>query len=215
MLWGLRCSRDAPAVAKGRCHPQRMGRQLPPAGSHSCARMFRLSMCSALLPPQVGACWSSWYATFREADECVRFLGLSPADGDRCLGVFVIGATEKLGKIRATRQPIETVVEWRLAARAGNRGYSFSSAHCSRHSHRRQNSEESGHANRTGYSTLTGQYTWAAGGIALGTNHYRVRGVLRFILHPGGSPGGRVSQLSSLVIRESCTVRVSGSRTEA
>ena len=62
---------------------------------------------------QVGAYWSSWYELFRKSDECASFLGLSAPDGDRCLGVFVIGTTEKLDKIRGSRQPIESVVEWR------------------------------------------------------------------------------------------------------
>ena len=61
----------------------------------------------------VGAYWSSWYEVFRTTEECVRFLGLSPAEGDLCIGVFVIGECIKLDQIRGVRQPLDSVVEWR------------------------------------------------------------------------------------------------------
>ena len=60
----------------------------------------------------VGAYWSSWYELYRESDECGRFLGCSPAEGDTCLGVFVVGECTKLHQIRGARQPLENVVRW-------------------------------------------------------------------------------------------------------
>lgn len=62
---------------------------------------------------RIAAYWSSWYDLFRKSDECLRFLGLSPSDGDLCLGIFVLGSSTKLGQIRGKRQALTNVVDWR------------------------------------------------------------------------------------------------------
>ena len=61
---------------------------------------------------KVGAYWSSWYAHYRASDECVRDLGLDPAAGDRCLGVFVLGEQEPNLSNRAARLPLEEIAKW-------------------------------------------------------------------------------------------------------
>jgi nitroreductase len=61
---------------------------------------------------RVGAYWSSWYAHYRDSEACVRELGLEPELGDRCLGVFVIGAARPDLTIRAVRQPLADVSMW-------------------------------------------------------------------------------------------------------
>jgi len=65
---------------------------------------------------QLGAYWSSWYELYRKSDECVSFLGLSPAEGDLCMGVFVVGACDKVEQIqrmRAARLPAAEIADWR------------------------------------------------------------------------------------------------------
>ena len=62
----------------------------------------------------VGAYWSSWYAHYREANECVTDqFGLEPHLGDRCLGAFVIGERKPGLKIKAARKPLEEIMQWR------------------------------------------------------------------------------------------------------
>jgi len=61
----------------------------------------------------VAAYWSSWFDHFRESVACAEFLGLEPDKGDRCMGVFVIGNSDKIDKYRATRMAVEKVTSWR------------------------------------------------------------------------------------------------------
>jgi hypothetical protein len=56
---------------------------------------------------------SSWYAHYRASDEMVREMGLQPELGDRCLGVFVLGAISPELSIRAARLPMSEVVTWK------------------------------------------------------------------------------------------------------
>lgn len=60
----------------------------------------------------VGAYWSSWYAHYREDEQCAKDLGLEPSAGDRCLGVFVIGEMEAGLSNRAARKPVTEIARW-------------------------------------------------------------------------------------------------------
>ena len=60
----------------------------------------------------VGAYWSSWYAHYREDPQCARDLGLDPGEGDRCLGVFVVGEMEDGLSNRAARKPVSEIARW-------------------------------------------------------------------------------------------------------
>lgn len=64
---------------------------------------------------KVGAYWSSWYKHYCASDEIVKecFDGLDAAQGDRCLGVFVIGERKPELAIRATRLPTEEIATWK------------------------------------------------------------------------------------------------------
>ena len=64
---------------------------------------------------KVGAYWSSWYPEYRASRELVSFLGLDPEQGDRCLGIFILGdvAAEKMVSSRATRLPTEEIATTR------------------------------------------------------------------------------------------------------
>ena len=62
---------------------------------------------------QIGAYWSSWYAHYRASDEIVKdVLKLDPSVGDRCLGVFVVGAVNPELSVRATRKGLAEVSRW-------------------------------------------------------------------------------------------------------
>jgi len=77
----------------------------------ACAVQNMHLMATAL---NVGAYWSSWYAHYREDDACARDLGMNPEQGDRCLGIFVIGDVLKdtLRSQRATRLPVSDFATW-------------------------------------------------------------------------------------------------------
>lgn len=57
--------------------------------------------------------WSSWQEAARTAPEMLEFLGMEP--GDQCLGFFVAGIAEpeRLAGYKASRRPLEGIVEWR------------------------------------------------------------------------------------------------------
>lgn len=60
--------------------------------------------------------WSSWQAAARDAPAMAQLLGLDPAAGDRCLGVFVVGVAEpeRLAGYRPRRAPLSEFVSWRV-----------------------------------------------------------------------------------------------------
>lgn len=62
----------------------------------------------------VNGYWSSWQEPARTAPEMLEFLGLEP--GDLCLGFFVAGTAdpERAGSIKASRKPMDEVVQWRM-----------------------------------------------------------------------------------------------------
>jgi len=61
----------------------------------------------------LAAYWSSYFEHYRTSASCVEFMGLEPGKGDQCMGVFVIGRSNKIDKYRATRTQLEDVVSWR------------------------------------------------------------------------------------------------------
>jgi len=77
----------------------------------SCAVQNMHLMATTL---KVGAYWSSWYAQYRGSAEISADLGLEPASGDRCLGVFVIGEPQPsvFAANRAVRQSVDEVTRW-------------------------------------------------------------------------------------------------------
>jgi hypothetical protein len=56
--------------------------------------------------------WSSWQAVARDAPEMHAFLGL--AGRQQCLGVFVLGRSDRADGYRGSREPVEERVSWRL-----------------------------------------------------------------------------------------------------
>jgi nitroreductase len=56
--------------------------------------------------------WSSWQAVARDAPEMHEFLGLQR--GQQCLGVFVLGRSDRAAGYRGSRDPVEERVTWRL-----------------------------------------------------------------------------------------------------
>jgi hypothetical protein len=60
----------------------------------------------------LGAYWSSWQDVARDAPEIGELLGLDTSAGDRCLGVFCVGLTERAGAYRGSRTPYTDKVTW-------------------------------------------------------------------------------------------------------
>lgn len=62
----------------------------------------------------VAGYWSSWQEPARTAHRMNEFLGIGPED--LCLGFFVAGTAdaERAAAYKASRRPLESVVEWRL-----------------------------------------------------------------------------------------------------
>jgi hypothetical protein len=60
----------------------------------------------------VAGYWSSWQPVARDAPEMHSLLGLSGKQ--RCLGVFVLGRSERGEQYRGSRQPVDSKVTWRL-----------------------------------------------------------------------------------------------------
>merc|ERR1711879_704348 len=56
--------------------------------------------------------WSSWNIAGRDSAPMSKLLGISLPDGDRCLGFFVIGSSDKVGKVRSGRGPISAKTRW-------------------------------------------------------------------------------------------------------
>lgn len=55
--------------------------------------------------------WSSWHDEARESSEIKSFLGLE--DKDKCLGLFIVGKSNRMHKYKSRRGPIEKKVTWR------------------------------------------------------------------------------------------------------
>jgi nitroreductase len=62
---------------------------------------------------RIASYWSSWFDLFTESPEGVALHGLDAALGDRWIGVFCIGQSDKMDSYRATRRPVTAVAEWR------------------------------------------------------------------------------------------------------
>jgi len=100
------------AISVRRQRPE-AGKKQHPEWEETCAVACAVQNMHLLATSlQVGAYWSSWYAHYRASDECVRDLGLDPAAGDRCLGVFVLGEQEPNLSNRASRLPLEQIATW-------------------------------------------------------------------------------------------------------
>jgi len=69
--------------------------------------MYLLATAQGLAPY-----WSSWQAVARDAPEMATFLGLDAARGDRCLGVFNLGHSDRRDAYRGSRKPIADKVTW-------------------------------------------------------------------------------------------------------
>jgi len=61
----------------------------------------------------IGAYWSSWFEHFTGSAEGLKFHNLCQAEGDRWMGIFCIGQSDKIGQYRASRRPAEEISEWR------------------------------------------------------------------------------------------------------
>lgn len=61
--------------------------------------------------------WSSWSELGRDCEPMAKLLGISREAGDRCLGFFCIGSSDKVGKVRGGRRPIADKVQWRGTSR--------------------------------------------------------------------------------------------------
>jgi len=56
--------------------------------------------------------WSSWNVTGRDSEAMAKLLGISRQAGDRCLGFFVLGSSDVVGKVRSGRGPIAEKTTW-------------------------------------------------------------------------------------------------------
>uniref|UniRef100_A0A7S1LFL9 Nitroreductase domain-containing protein n=1 Tax=Alexandrium catenella TaxID=2925 RepID=A0A7S1LFL9_ALECA len=56
--------------------------------------------------------WSSWNVTGRDSEAMAKLLGLSREAGDRCLGFFVLGSSDLVGKVRCGRGSIDEKTRW-------------------------------------------------------------------------------------------------------
>jgi len=61
----------------------------------------------------IAAYWSSWFQHYCVSTDIAHFLGLESDKGDRCMGIFVIGRSNKMDKYRATRKDVAKAVTWR------------------------------------------------------------------------------------------------------
>ncbi|KAL6756396.1 Nitroreductase-like protein [Haematococcus lacustris] len=56
--------------------------------------------------------WSSWQAAARDAPEMAAFLGIDPTQGDKCLGVYSLGLSDRLAGYKGSRAPIADKTSW-------------------------------------------------------------------------------------------------------
>lgn len=61
--------------------------------------------------------WSSWNPVGRDSKGMARFLGLEPED--RCLGFFCLASSDRIGKYRSGRKPLDDFVRYVDAAEGG------------------------------------------------------------------------------------------------
>ena len=54
--------------------------------------------------------WSSWNPIGRDSPGMLTFLGLDPAAGDRCLGLFMLASSDRVDKYRSARGALGTRV---------------------------------------------------------------------------------------------------------
>jgi len=88
-------------------------RRTNPLWEEQCAVATSIQNASLMATSLKIACqWSSWYEPFTSSPECVEFLGLDPKAGDRCMGVFTIGLSDKFGKSKAKRDGFDAKVTW-------------------------------------------------------------------------------------------------------
>ena len=56
--------------------------------------------------------WSSWNIVGRDSKAMAQLLGLDLEAGDRCLGFFVLGCSDAVGKARSGRGPVAEKTRW-------------------------------------------------------------------------------------------------------
>jgi len=56
--------------------------------------------------------WSSWNIAGRDSEAMAQLLGLDREAGDRCLGFFVLGPSDAVGKVRSGRGPVAEKTRW-------------------------------------------------------------------------------------------------------
>mmetsp|Transcript_96220 Transcript_96220/g.310667 ORF Transcript_96220/g.310667 Transcript_96220/m.310667 type:complete len:272 (-) Transcript_96220:64-879(-) len=56
--------------------------------------------------------WSSWNVVGRDSEAMAKLLGISKEAGDRCLGFFVLGSSDIVGKVRSGRGPVAEKTRW-------------------------------------------------------------------------------------------------------
>jgi len=56
--------------------------------------------------------WSSWNIVGRDSEAMAKLLDISKEAGDRCLGFFVLGSSDLVGKVRSGRGPVAQKTRW-------------------------------------------------------------------------------------------------------
>lgn len=56
--------------------------------------------------------WSSWNVVGRDSEAMAKLLGISKEAGDRCVGFFVLGSSDLVGKVRSGRGAIAEKTRW-------------------------------------------------------------------------------------------------------
>jgi len=90
-----------------------LAKRTNPLWEEKCAVATSIQNASLMATSLKVACyWSSWYEPFRESEEFVDSLGLDFKAGDRCLGVFCLGHSDKFGKLKAKRNGFDAKVTY-------------------------------------------------------------------------------------------------------
>lgn len=72
---------------------------------------------------RIGAYWSSWFEHFTGSDAGVKLNDLCHAQGDRWLGVFCVGESNRLDSYRSSRKPLNMISQWQSSLDSSMGGY--------------------------------------------------------------------------------------------
>lgn len=109
---GKKWSRCDTLISLSMLREAQPGKRLPEweeVGAVSCAVQNMHLMATSL---GLAGYWSSWNIAGRDSRAMAALLGLSAEDGDRCLGFFALGSSDKVGKIKCGRGAVAEKTRW-------------------------------------------------------------------------------------------------------